>query len=288
MYGVFIAMTAGRIAESRQNTNAGYTPGTVKLLDLTWPTPAENLACDEALLDQAEATGGDEVLRFWESPAYFVVVGYSNHVATEVNVEACRAASIPILRRCTGGGTVVQGPGCLNYALILRQDRAAALATVTGTNKFIMERHRDAIAGCSGAPSADSERRPLLPSGSGTAGGSQNRRYTVDGHTDLAIGGRKFSGNAQRRKRRYLLFHGSFLYNFDLDLIAKLLPMPSRQPTYRQDRTHRDFLTNLPLAPVVIRKALTGLWNATGQAVQPETATLVREKYATADWTFKF
>src|SRR5436190_1549788 len=91
----------------------------MNLLDLTLPTPAENLACDEALLDAFEAAGGDGVLRFWEPAEPFVVVGYSNQVAQEVDVAACDAAGIPVLRRCSGGGTVVQGPGCLNYALVL-------------------------------------------------------------------------------------------------------------------------------------------------------------------------
>src|ERR1039458_3609667 len=88
-------------------------------LDLTIPSPAENLACDEALLDWCESGTGAECLRFWESPEPFVVVGYANKVETEVNVAACEARKIPILRRCSGGGTVAQGPGCLNYALIL-------------------------------------------------------------------------------------------------------------------------------------------------------------------------
>ena len=57
----------------------------MKLLDLTLPTPAENLACDEALLNQAEANGG-EILRFWEPREHFVVVGYANKVGTEVDV----------------------------------------------------------------------------------------------------------------------------------------------------------------------------------------------------------
>ena len=83
-------------------------------LDLTIPSPAENLACDEALLDWCESGDGVECLRFWESPEPFVVVGYANKVETEVNVAACEARKIPILRRCSGGGTVVQGPGCLN------------------------------------------------------------------------------------------------------------------------------------------------------------------------------
>ncbi|TAL05365.1 MAG: lipoate--protein ligase family protein, partial [Verrucomicrobia bacterium] len=109
----------------------------MKALDLTLPTPAENLACDEALLDAAEAGPGDEVLRFWESREHFVVVGYANKVASEVNVAACEAKSIPILRRCSGGGTVVQGPGCLNYALVLRITEDGATRSISAANKFI-------------------------------------------------------------------------------------------------------------------------------------------------------
>jgi lipoate-protein ligase A len=48
----------------------------MKLLDLTLPTPAENLALDEALLDAAEAGElPDEVLRLWEFPQAVVVIG---------------------------------------------------------------------------------------------------------------------------------------------------------------------------------------------------------------------
>ena len=66
----------------------------MKYLDLTFPSPEENLACDEALIDQCEVLGGPGVLRFWESQRYFVVVGYSNRNASEVNLEACRLEGI--------------------------------------------------------------------------------------------------------------------------------------------------------------------------------------------------
>src|SRR5262245_29464931 len=92
----------------------------MRLLDYTFPTPEENLACDEALLDLCEAGHAPEVLRFWEPSSHFVVVGYANRIADEVNVTECRTRGIPILRRCSGGGTVLQGPGCVNYALVLR------------------------------------------------------------------------------------------------------------------------------------------------------------------------
>ena len=116
----------------------------MKLLDLTLPSPAENLACDEMLLDAAEAGDGGEILRFWEPREHFVVVGYANKVATEVNVAACEARGIPVLRRCSGGGTVVQGPGCLNYTLVLRITADGPLHNIGIANQFIMRQNRAA------------------------------------------------------------------------------------------------------------------------------------------------
>src|SRR5438309_12096554 len=109
----------------------------MKLLDLTFPTPAENLACDETLLDWCDEGAGPELLRFWEPQQHFVVIGYSNHAERVVSVAACRERGIPILRRCAGGGTVLQGPGSLNYLLIRRIESNSVLETVTCTNRFV-------------------------------------------------------------------------------------------------------------------------------------------------------
>src|SRR2546428_11436756 len=78
----------------------------VKFCDLPLDSPAENLACDEALLDTAEAGFSGELLRVWEPQSYFVVLGYANKAASEANLEFCRQNAIPVLRRCTGGGAV--------------------------------------------------------------------------------------------------------------------------------------------------------------------------------------
>src|SRR5712691_11540818 len=85
---------------------------------------------------------------------------------------------------------------------------------------------------------------------------------TVEGFTDLAVNGLKFSGNAQRRKRRCLLFHGTFLLDFDLSLVQKLLRPPSRQPAYRANRSHADFLTVVGWQASAIKAALQKVWNA--------------------------
>src|SRR5258708_40181256 len=113
----------------------------MKYLDLTLPTPQQNLACDEALLDAGEEGLGEGVLRTWESKEYFVVLGHACKARADVNLDTCRAQGIPVLRRCSGGGTVVQGPGCFNYAGILRIDDPET-APISSTHRSGIERHR--------------------------------------------------------------------------------------------------------------------------------------------------
>lgn len=236
-------------------------------LNLTLDSPEANLALDEALLqwhEEVEAACG--ILRFWESSSRFVVVGYGQAVTTEVNRTACREREVPILRRCTGGGTVVQGPGCLNYTLVLPVAELGSAGSVTETNRFIMERHRCLFADLLQAPVA------------------------VRGHTDLAVDQKKFSGNAQRRKRHSLLFHGTFLLRFDLAGLDELLPFPSIAPEYRAGRSHADFLTNLELPQKAVKHALRECWEADRPldiGLQDEVERLVEAKYAQDAWNFR-
>ena len=213
------------------------------------------------------------MLRFWEPRETFVVVGYANKVATEVNVEDCRAKKIPIFRRCSGGGTVLQGAGCLNYALVLRITEDGPCRSITTANQFIMERNRAAI-------------ESLFTSEIG----NPKSEISVCGHTDLAIGGLKFSGNSQRRKKNFLLFHGTLLLNFDLALVGEFLRMPSLQPDYRASRSHDDFLANLNLPAEKVRAALKKTWNANAELETIPLAQiqkLAAEKYAADEWNLK-
>jgi len=239
----------------------------MKHCDLTLATPEENVACDEALLDMCEEVDALEVLRFWQPAQYFVVLGYADRAHSEVNLEFCRQNTIPVLRRCTGGGTVLQGPGCFNYSLVLRIEGSTPLQSITATNDYVLRRHKEALAALLRAP------------------------VEQQGHTDLAIGGLKFSGNAQRRRRNCFLFHGSFLLHLDLGLLEKALPLPARQPQYRLNRSHRDFLMNLKTPPHLLRLALQKAWVAdTPLAPIPfeRISSLAREKYGRDEWNLKF
>ena len=114
---------------------------------------------------------------------------------------------------------------------------------------------------------------------------------SVEGYTDLAQGNVKFSGNAQRRRRQWLLFHGTFLLeSFDVGLLEQCLRAPPRQPEYRQQRTHRDFVMKLPLTRSAIQAALREVWEADEQLEIPklDLDRLVTERYSRDDWNLKW
>ncbi len=233
----------------------------MKILDRSFERPEENLACDEALLDWCEAHPENEVLRFWESPQPFVVLGYSNHAASEADLDFCRTNGIPVLRRSSGGGTVLQGPGCLNYSLILKIDPSYH-KSITTTNRTIMDRNRKSM-------------QDII-----------NKEVTVEGHTDLAVEGQKFSGNAQRRKRTHLLFHGTLLLEgFSGELMAKALRFPPIAPDYRKGRSHADFVRTLPISASAVKTALAREWRAADIFDPPlDLIRSLAAKYASTDW----
>jgi len=247
-------------------------------------------------------------------------VGYGNKVAAEVNIAACTTQGVPIFRRCSGGGAVVQMPGGLNYSLILRITESGPTRNISAANQFIMERNCAAVQAALGPPPPlvsvrghtdlavevfhEPQRRPVVqPAGSGTVpvpgsrtGGEtppkptppipNRERATVPPTAFL-----KVAGNSQRRRKQFLLFHGTLLLNCDLRLISKLLPMPSLQPDYRASRSHAEFVANLHLPAAAVKVALARVWNAEGEMGNPplaEMEKLAQEKYLTREWNFKF
>ncbi|MFQ3593952.1 MAG: lipoate--protein ligase family protein [Gemmataceae bacterium] len=231
-------------------------------VDCTLPTPEENLALDEALLLTAEERPGTgEVLRFWELPTQAVVLGSGGIVADDVQIAACEAAGIPIRRRSSGGGTVLLGPGCLCYSLVLAYERHPALGEIGRSYRWILDK---------------------VIEGLGVPG------LAVQGICDLTWGDRKCSGNAQQRKRYHLLHHGTLLYRFDLSCVTSFLTLPPRRPDYRADRPHEDFVCNLPLSRAELIARVTAAWDVvlTQRFVLPleRVADLVATKYARVEW----
>lgn len=178
---------------------------------------AEFLARETEFHYHAENTPGAEFFFIWEAAIPAVVLGRSADVATDVDEESCIRAGVPILRRESGGGTVLLGPGCLNYTLILSLDLRPALRDVNASYAAIL----GAVARAASVQGAHRE------------------------GTDLTVESRKFGGCAQRRRQRTILHHGTILCGFSIADAGRFLKEPRRQPTYRCGRRHHDFLTNV-------------------------------------------
>ena len=226
-----------------------------------WPNPLEfhsgaldsiaaNLQHDERLLEHVEQHPETGRIWLWETSQPAVIVGRSNEIEREVNVDACVAANIPILRRCSGGGAVVLGAGCLCYSLYLPLDTTQRQLGVSVVTAAIMHRLATALS-------------------------TQTRPVTVHGVSDLVVEGRKFSGNSQRWRRRSLLHHGTVLYDFPLETVARYLQFPSRIPDYRGQRGHLEFVANLPMTRAEIIQRLLTAWGVLNGQPTPSPVALL-------------
>jgi len=211
------------------------------LRDFSFPLPQDNIQFDDVLFQLADKHEAGEYLRFWESPAVCVVLGRISREDIDVNNTKVQEDNIPLLRRSSGGGTVLQGPGCLNYSLILSKQKHPDLNDLRKSYEWISNRVIEALR----MSGVEAYFRPI---------------------SDMATGlsEKKFSGNAQRRGKYYILHHGTILYNFDLNLISRYLHMPQDIPEYRQNRPHTDFVTNIAIDPDVFKGNLAKIFNTEG------------------------
>lgn len=147
-----------------------------------------------------------------------VVMGASGKYPQEVFPETMQAEGVPLYKRKGGGGTVV----------LSRQTIVVTL------HAHVAHRFRN-LAYFKAVNAAMSRVfHQWMPLDYGTRGIS-----------DIAVDGRKIVGTSVFRRRQYLLYQASIIVELNIDLIAKLLRHPPKEPDYRKGRDHRSFLTSL-------------------------------------------
>ncbi|MFM8804266.1 MAG: biotin/lipoate A/B protein ligase family protein [Planctomycetia bacterium] len=259
------------------STDAPPAPaGPAVWLDVTLSTVEENLALDEALLELAhDGLATATCVRTWMAAEPTIVLGSSSRVDEEIDLAACKASGVRVVRRPSGGATVVLGPGCLMWSVIAAHPEG--VPAIEAIHAAMLE------------PLAAALNESLLESDRGDA-----RRVARRGTSDLAVRTgsgdeeRKVSGNALRVRRHGVLYHGTLLDSFDLGLVGRVLRHPPREPDYRSRRSHGDFLTNLGLGRERIERIVRAAFNATvacGEWPRDRVARLVAERYAASEWT---
>lgn len=209
------------------------------LKDISFNDPLKNLVYDDVLLCRAEESAAGEALRFWESPVHFVVLGLAGSLEEDVDLDALKRDGVAVLRRSSGGGTVLQGPGSLNYSLVLSKEIHPEVSDLKKSYAYILN------AVCRALESLGTS-AVFLPI------------------SDIALtqGRKKISGNAQKRGKKYILHHGTILYNLDIPLASRYLRIPKSVPEYREGRSHAEFIANIPVPCSAIKDAIRQVFGA--------------------------
>ena len=161
-----------------------------------------------------------------------VVLGSGNATETEVNVDYCTQAGIPVLRRYGGGGTVVLYPGCVVVSIgAWVKDPFNNSRYFRGLNQAVIQ--------------ALASTWPVFS------------QLSQSGISDIVAGDQKVAGTSLFRSRQYLLYQASILVALDRPLISQCLKHPTKEPDYRKGRKHDSFLTSLSeLEPAITSSGL--------------------------------
>lgn len=143
-------------------------------------------------------------------------MGLSNNPELLLDLPKVRQESIPVIKRFSGGGTVIVDENTLFITFICNQKDVPILPFPEPILRWTAEIY------------AQSWQIPAF----------------ALRENDYVIGEKKCGGNAQYIKKERWLHHTSFLWDYRKENMDYLL-LPQKRPAYRKDRGHESFLTPL-------------------------------------------
>ncbi len=220
------------------------------------------LAAEKFFYDELLRQGQQPILIYlWETIHPALVLGIGQDSRQEVYLDRARGEGVPVLRRRSGGGTVVHAPGNLCYSLFLPLSWDVALREVVSSFFYVgswVSRALEELAVCARVvPLSD----------------------IAVCHPEEPTTMRKVSGNAQWRRRHYLLQHGTLLFQYDPLLWERLLQEPLKQPDYRQKRRHREFVLPLERFDVTVERWLPSFRRVLLQEWEKKSGRKPRENF---------
>jgi lipoate-protein ligase A len=231
---------------------------------------ATHMALDEVLL---EAVGGGRrppLLRFWGWIEPTLVLGSNQAVANEVDLDAVERRRFTVVRRLSGGGTMLAEPGrTITWTL------AIPLGAVAGMSFVESFAHLDrwAVAALR-TLGIDAGYRPI---------------------NDIVSPRGKIAGAAQARRRGALIHHVTMAYSMDPELLLDLVRIGRPAVSDRGVRSAEKKVSPLDGLTSVLRErvvdALAAASGARPGRLEPDeleaAAALAKSKYSRRDWIFR-
>jgi len=251
-----------------------------RLIDLETYNAYWNMAIDEAILEARIKGIVPNTLRLYRWNPSAVSIGYNQSMEDEVDIESCKKLGVDYVRRISGGGAVYHDyNGELTYSIVAPQSELPAdidesfkvlcKGIIFSLGKFGLE----AMHGKFHCPS-------------------------------IFIGGRKISGNAQARRKGVVLQHGTILLDYDPELMYTVLKVRRPQmktrlvrSVYQKVTTIKNEINYAPKFEELRDALIEGYEKAFNIKFEKSKLTpeelkmaeeLVKNKYSTKEWNFKY
>ena len=228
--------------------------------------PAYNLALEEYL--HLHRRPLQDAFMLWRNEPT-VVIGRHQNAYDEIIRAYVEAAGVHVVRRNSGGGAVYHDLGNLNFSFLVDDDQSG----------FDFERFTQPVI------------RTLRQLGIEAENSGRN---------DIAIAGRKISGNAQYRCAGRLLHHGTILFDSNLEHVTMALNVAPQKYAGRAVASIRSRVTNVAehLATKIAIEEFRDLLaqnvfaeygakpDALSDEEQEEVCKLRDAKYRSWDWNY--
>ena len=176
---------------------------TWRLLKTQKNTAAMNMAIDRAVMISNSKNEVPPTVRFYTWKPSAISIGYFQSLEEEVDLDNCKKFGVDYVRRITGGGAVFHEEE-LTYSIVIPESHPQIPKNIMKSYSRICGA---VIKGLKNL-SIESEYKPI---------------------NDIIVNGKKISGNAQTRKIKTVLQHGTVLTDVNVDKMFSVLKVPNEK-----------------------------------------------------------
>lgn len=160
----------------------------------------------------------DFTVKVWRPEKTYLVLGQSNHPETSLIVDSVVKDQIPVYKRPSGGETVILTNKMLVISVAFR------VPTLQNPKPYFARVNNGIISAL--------EKQ-------GVTGLNQK------GISDIAIYDKKILGSSIYRTTQKMFYHAVLNISESIDTISRYISHPTKEPDYRQGRSHKEFVTSL-------------------------------------------
>lgn len=214
--------------------SSGYPPATWRLIVDGEADGAANMAVDQAILDAVVERASPPTLRFYAWAPPCLSLGRGQPLA-DVDQDACHTAEVDIVRRPTGGRSILHTDE-LTYSIALLQSDPRAEGGVVESYRRLSEGLLAGLHRLEVQATQAVGRRPVDAADTAVC-------FETPADYEITVGGRKLVGSAQWRSRGGVLQHGSLPLCGDLARIVDYVALPDAERGTQRRHLHLQALT---------------------------------------------